>query len=147
MSYRVSRRRRPHQAYLSDALLVKHGATRLEGHRAILRDVREERDQDVVHHNLGILSEALDEARDESLGVDHIGLETRVAGREEREDKHREERADVGSRQRIARGVSEPGAVQTRDDLRPSAKRSPSCGSAYLGLPLHRAKHPSRESS
>lgn len=107
----------------------------------------------MVDDDFGILGKSLDHARDETLGLDDLSLELRVAGGEEGEDEHAEKGADVGPEEGIARGVLQASAEETSDDLQRAEKvvsSSPKLALlllTHLGLPLHASKEPPSKTS
>lgn len=115
-----------------------------------------QRHEDMVDDDRGILRQALDDARDESLRLDDLALELGIPGSEEGEDEHSEEGADVGPEERVAGGILQPGAEETSDDLCCAVAESDSAemsrrpmveGQTHLGLPLHAPKQPPSESA
>lgn len=75
----ISRRTR---AYLVDAALVEDVPPRFEAHPAILYNFAEHDLEDQVGHDFGILAQALEDAADQSLRLEDLRLEPRIARRQ-----------------------------------------------------------------
>lgn len=87
--------------YLVDARLVEQVTPSVQCDPALDHELSSDRLEHEVDDDLGVLVQALEDAAEETLGLEDVGLEADVTGGKERYDQEDEKCPDVGFGERV----------------------------------------------